>query len=119
MTARRSTALFTVGLLALCALPARGQQGQAATAAAAAAVPAMDCPVPGFAPLDKSGTEMTRFQKRVDEYKVCVNKYAAANGAKANELADQSRAHADAANKAIDDYNAYVTKLNESSKSTK
>jgi hypothetical protein len=88
-----------------------------APAPAPLAAPPMDCQKPGdFAPLDRSSPEAGRFQKKLEEYKVCVGAYARTNGAKANELAAQSRVYSDAANKAIDDYNAYVTQINDKTK---
>lgn len=112
----RSTALLACCLTAL-SLAAEAQT--AAPAATAVQVPQIECQSPGFAPLDKAGSDMTRFSKRVDEYKICVNAYVKSTGAKSNEYADQARAYGDAANKAIEDYNAYITKLNESTKSDK
>ena len=106
-----------VACLALTSVAARAQT--APSAAAVAQVPANDCQDPGSAPLNRAGPEMTRFSKRVEEYKVCTNKYVTAQGAKSNELADQARAYGDAANKAIDDYNTYINKLNEQTKSDK
>ena len=110
----RSAASLSASLTVLFAASAHAQQP-----AATVEVPSMNCPSPGSPPLDRASPDMARFQKRVDEYKVCVNQYASTTGAKANEYAAQSRAWSDAANKAIDDYNAYVTKLNEATKSTK
>ena len=116
MSLIRSATLLTFCLTAVCSIDAMAQQP---APGAPVVVAPMDCPNPGSPPLDKASPGMARFSKRVEEYKVCVNKYAAANGAKANEFADQARAYSDAANKAIDDYNAYVTQLNESTKSDK
>jgi hypothetical protein len=92
-----------------CALPVRAQQP-----ASAAAVPPPACEKPAdFAPLDRSDHRaMTRFQKGLDDYKTCIGDYSKTNGAKANELAAQSRVYADAANKAIDDFNAYIQEMN-------
>lgn len=114
----RSTALIAVCLAGLLASSAHAQQPAPATTPSVD-VPPMTCTVPGSPPLDRAGSDMGRFQKRVDDYKVCVNQYTQSTGAKANEYAAQSRAYADAANKAIDDYNTYVTALNEATKSTK
>lgn len=115
MSTIRSAVALTGCLTVLCSLSAFAQQ----PAAPAVDVPPMTCVSPGSAPIDRASPSMTRFSKRVEEYKVCVNQYTAMVGAKANDLAAQSRAYSDAANKAIDDYNAYIIALNESTKSTK
>lgn len=112
----RSIAAASACLAGLLATSAPAQQPAPTPAVE---VPAMTCPSPGGLPVDRGGAEMGRFQKRVDDYKVCVNEYTKATGAKANEYAAQSRAYAEASNKAIDDYNAYVTGLNEASKAGK
>lgn len=112
----RPFASLTV-LALLLASAAQAQQPAAPAAAPNVDVPAMSCVNPGSPPLDRAGSDMTRFSKRVEDYKVCINEYTRSTGAKANELAAQSRAYADAANKAIDDYNTYVTALNEKTKS--
>jgi len=104
----------SLGLLAVLPLAAPAQ-----TAAPAVQVPAMECENPGSAPLDKASPQMGRFSKKVEDYKICVNAYVKVTGAKSNEFADQAKAYNEAANKAIDDYNTYVTKLNEATKSDK
>ncbi|MGI9025094.1 MAG: hypothetical protein ACR2GP_05860 [Burkholderiaceae bacterium] len=114
------TALSTcaAALLALFALSAHAQQStpapaHAAPAATTVAVPPIQCEKPADTPLlDPSSAHLKRFQKQVDDYKVCVNEYSRSMGAKSNEYADQARAYAAAANGAIDDYNTYVTALN-------
>ncbi len=73
--------------------------------------PPMDCQKPGDT-VPSAGAEVGRFQKRLEDYKNCIGAYSRTNGAKANELAAQSRVYGDAANKAIEDYNAYVAQLN-------
>lgn len=90
-----------------------------AQATTAVQVPAMDCENPGAAPLDKNSPQMGRFAKKVEDYKVCVNTYVKATGGKSNEYNEQAKAYNEAANKAIEDYNAYITKLNESTKTDK
>ncbi len=98
-------------LLTLFALSAHAQQP--APAASTVVVPPMQCEKPADTPLlDPSSTHIKRFQKQVDDYKLCVNEYSRVMGAKSNEYADQARAYAAAANSAIDDYNTYVTALN-------
>lgn len=96
--------------------------------------PPVDCPKPaGVMPVKGTKTEMAQYQKRIDDYKACVNVYAAANMTKAKELQaqaqalqtqaqntqtkaqstqTQAQAYATAANGAIDEFNAYVTALN-------
>ena len=113
----RSAASLASASLALLAIFPFAAQAQ--TLATAVPVPAMDCENPGSAPLDKASPQMGRFTKKVDDYKTCVNAYSKATGAKSNEYADQAKAYNEAANKAIEEYNAYVTKLNESTKSDK
>ena len=111
-----STFRSAASIALLAALPFAVQAQSATTAVQ---VPAMDCENPGSAPLDKASPQMGRFTKKVDDYKNCVNAYVKVTGGKSNELADQSKAYNEAANKAIEDYNAYIVKLNESTKSDK
>ena len=115
MSSIRSLAALSASVTMLCAVPSAIAQ-QPAPAAAAVVVPPMNCENPGAVPIGPQGPAMTRFQKKVDDYKICVNQYVAATGAKSNEFNEQARVYRDAANKAIDDYNAYVTKLNEATK---
>ena len=120
--ALRTTALTSLATCALAGsialtLPARAQD--AAGAGAAVVVPAMTCEKPGALPLDRASPDMGRFQKRMDAYQGCVNEYARAQAAKANAYAAQSRAYGEAANKTIDDFNAYVADLNERTKGDK
>lgn len=111
----RSVVSLSACLTLAAAVPARAQPAPAP--AAAVEVAPNTCVKPGDAPpVDRTGTELPKFQKRLDAYKACVNEYAAANGAKANDFAAQSRAYSAAANKAIEDYNAYVTMLNDAAK---
>lgn len=113
----RSAALLTACLAAFAAQVAVAQQP--APTPAAVEVPPSTCKDPGFVPIDKASPEMGRFQKRVDEYKVCVQAYVQANRVKSNEFEVQARAYADAANKSIDEYNTYVNGLNDATKTTK
>lgn len=112
MSAIRLAAVVTVALICPSLVHA-----QTPAAAPDVVVPQMNCENPGTAPLDRAGAAMTRFIKRVEDYKVCVNAYTAAQSAKANEYAAMSRAYGDAANKAIDGYNDYINALNASQKS--
>lgn len=106
----------TIRSLALAASLAVFPFAVHAQATTAVQVPAMDCENPGAAPLDKNSPQMGRFAKKVEDYKVCVNAYVTVTGGKSNELNEQAKAYNEAANKAIEDYNAYITKLNESTK---
>lgn len=117
MSSIRPAALLTACLAAFGVQEAVAQQPAAAPTAVE--VPQSTCKEPGFAPLDRNSPDMGRFQKRFDEYKVCVQAYAAANQAKATEYETQARAYSDAANKTIDAYNSYVNNLNDANKSTK
>lgn len=108
---------------AVFALSAHAQQGAPAPASAstpaasAVAIPAMQCEKPGDNPgIEPNQAQINRFQKKVDDYKLCVNAYAKSTGAKANEFADSARAYSAAANGAIEEYNAYVTALNAKAK---
>jgi hypothetical protein len=121
----RSTVTLLSALVAVaCALPAFAQEG------ASGGPPAMTCQNPGLRPLDSSSPEGGKFQKKLDEFKKCVADYSQTNGARANEiaaqsrataakadeLAVQSRAYSDAANKAVNDFNSYVTEVNQGNK---
>lgn len=102
--------------LVACASAASAQQA-ASGSTNPSAVPAMNCEKPGdSAGIEPSNAQQQRFQKKVDAYKVCVNDYAKAMGAKANEYVDLARSYSNAANGAIESYNAYVTALNEKQK---
>ncbi len=119
MSAIRIAAAVAAGLTLTCAATGSAVAQTAPAAAPTVTVPAMNCDNPGTAPLDRAGSQMTRFIKRVDDYKLCVNAYTAAQGAKAQEYAAMSRAYEDAANKAIDGYNEYINALNAATKSDK
>ena len=111
-TATASLAFFA----AVFALPAGAQQAAPAPASAVV-VPPMSCDKPADTPLlNPSSSHIQRLQKQIETYKLCVNEYSRSMGAKSNEAADQARAYAAAANGAIDDYNTYVTALNERAK---
>ena len=113
MKLRSSIALSLAGSALLFATSAYAQ-----ATLPAPPVPPMACENPGNPPANSSPA-MARFQKKVDEYKVCVNDYAKTTGAKANEYADAARAYSNAANEAIDGYNTYIKALNEKTNSTK
>ncbi len=119
MSAIRFAAAVAAGLTFTCAVVDTAVAQTPTAATPDVAVPTMNCDNPGTAPLDRAGAAMTRFIKRVEDYKVCVNAYTAAQSAKANDYAAMSRAYGDAANKAIDGYNDYINALNASQKSDK
>ncbi len=97
--------------------PAPATANSSTPAAPPVAIPAMQCEKPADSHLaDPTAAHLKRLQKEVEQYKVCVNDYAHAMGAKANEFADQSRAYATAANGAIESYNTLVTELNAKAK---
>lgn len=106
---------------AALALSAHAQQSTPTPpvpAASAVVVPPMQCEKPGDnAGIEPNQAQINRFQKKVDDYKLCVNGYAKSMGAKSNEFADMARTYAAAANGAIEEYNAYVTSLNAKFKS--
>ena len=106
----RKTAGAAAALLLVAGASAQAQTPPAADASAGP--PPIDCPKPGAYPLDKSGPQVSKFQKQLDDYKNCVGDYSRVNGAKANALSAESRRYADAANQSIDDFNAYVKGLN-------
>ena len=97
---------------AFAACAAFAQQPAPAVASAEAVAP-MNCEKPGdSAGIELSNAQVVRFQKKLDAYKNCVNEYAKAMGAKANEHAGLAKNYAAAANGAIEDYNVYATALN-------
>ena len=81
-------------------------------------IPAMNCENPGdSAGIEPNYAQIQRFQKKIDVYKLCVNDYAKAMGAKANEHVEIAKTYSNAANGAIESYNTYVTALNAKQKS--
>lgn len=109
-------ALFAASLLTLTPLLATAQTTAPAAVSAAppVAVPAMDCPTPGDVPKPVAGMNtVERFQKKVDDYKKCVNTYSLSLRTQAQDHAQTAKAYSDASNAAIEGYNAYVNKINE------
>lgn len=102
--------------LIACASAASAQQA-ATGSTSPSAVPAMNCEKPGDSVgIEPSNAQQQRFQKKIDAYKACVSDYAKAMGAKANEYVDLAKTYSNAANAAVESYNAYVTALNERQK---
>ncbi len=102
-----------VPLAALAFGVAASATAQQPAPAAAVDVPPINCEKP--TPLleeSPSNATIARQQKRLEAYKNCVNDYVKTNSEKAQELVGQANAYRDAANKAIDQYNAYATELN-------
>jgi hypothetical protein len=105
----RSALALSAVAVTLTSQPVRAQD-----AAPVSGPPPLDCAKPGDPPKPgASNADITRFQKRLDEYKTCVSTYTKANAAKAQEYQAQARAYSDAANGAVDGFNAYVTELNQ------
>lgn len=105
-------------VLAFALTPLLATAQTAAPAAPAAAtpvtVPTMDCPTPGDVPKPVAGMNtMEKFQRKVDDYKKCVNTYALSLRAQATDHAQTAKAYSDASNAAIEGYNAYVGKIND------
>ncbi len=112
----RLHAALAVATLALTPLFANAQTAAPAAppTATPVVVPVMDCPTPGDVPKAQPGMNtMERFQKKVDDYKKCINAYSLSLRAQANDHAQTAKAYSDASNAAIESYNAYVNKINE------
>src|SRR3954468_740048 len=110
-------ALAAVGALA-CALatPSFAQ----APAAAPADIPKASCGTPPALPGEKMMEDSSirrRFEREIKAYGDCVKAYVAERQAAANALQAQAKAHADAANAAILEYNALMKKINEQASS--
>ena len=74
----------------------------------------MDCPTPGNVPKPQPGMNTAeKFQKKVEDYKKCVNTYSMSLRAQATDHAQTAKAYSDASNAAIESYNTYVNMLNE------
>src|SRR3954451_3026092 len=86
-----------------------------------AAPPAGDIPQPkcGTPPalpgerMMEDNTIRRRFEREIKTYGDCVKAYVAERQAAANALQSQAKAQADAANVAINEYNALMKKINE------
>ena len=96
---------------AACSSAALAQQ--AAAGSTNPAIPPMNCEKPGdSAGIEPNYAQQQRFQKKVGTYKLCVDDYAKAMSAKADEYVEIAKTYTNAANGAIDSYNTYVTALN-------
>lgn len=108
---------FAAGLAACIAFNAQAQQPAAPAApAAGASVPPMTCgavpPMPGDRMMEDVSIRR-RFEREIKAWGDCVKAYVAERQASMKSLTDQARAHADVANKAINDYNDTMKKINE------
>jgi len=106
----KTLAFVAAGVFAYAvATPAFAQQ-------AAADVPAHKCgtvpPMPGERMMEDT-TIRRRFEREVKVYGDCVKAYVAERQASAQALQAQAKAHADAANAAVIEYNATLKKLND------
>ncbi len=109
---------FAAGLAACIAFNVHAQQPAAAPAApaAGAAVPPMNCGAVPELPGSRMMEDMSirrRYEREIKTYGDCVKAYVAERQASMKSLTDQARAHADVANKAINDYNETMKKINE------
>lgn len=78
-----------------------------------AAIPANNCEKPGDGPgIQPSYEQQKRFQKKVDAYKDCINKYAAEMKKLSDEHFEIVKKYQDAGNAAINEYNTFATQLN-------
>lgn len=106
------TTVLAVALLA-AAVPALAQQ------AAAPSVPAISCGTPPDLPSSRMMEERTiksRFERELKMYGDCVKNYVSDRQKSANEMSAAAKAHMDAGNKAVQDYNALMKQLNEAAK---
>ena len=104
---------LAAGVLAYSlAAPAFAQQPPAV-----ADVPAVKCgevpKLPGERMMEDPSIRR-RFERDIKTYGECVKAYVAERQASANALQAQAKAHAEAANAAVNDYNAVLKKLNDS-----
>ena len=100
--------LFLDCLVSALSLAAAAQQ-----AAGPVTPPAHQCEKPVGGPgIDPTFEQQKRFQKKVDTYKECINKYVGEKKALADEHFEIAKKYQEAGNAAIGEYNAYVTDLN-------
>lgn len=100
--------LMLAGLVSAVCFMAAAQQSPAPFT-----IPAHNCEKPAGGPGVQPSYEQTqRFQKKVDAYKDCINKYASDMRKQADEHLEITKKYQDAGNAAINEYNAYVTDLN-------
>lgn len=97
-----------LGLAAYVVLSAASAQTLAPVA-----IPPPNCEKPVGGPGPQPNYEQQkRFEKRIDGYKECVNKYAKEMRGQAEAHFEAGKRYVDAGNAAIDEYNAFVTELN-------
>ena len=102
--------LFLFMALVFCAIGASQAQNLApppavaATAATLPPIPKPACTKPDFPGRLATDSQMRAFNKDIKAYLECMKQYATEQGAIA-------KSHTDAANAAIDEYNAYVKEL--------
>ena len=106
----KTLAFVAAGVLAYAAaVPAFAQQ-------AAADVPPPKCGAVPTLPGERMMEDPTvrrRFDREMKTYGDCVKAYVAERQASAQSLQGQAKAHADAANAAVNEYNATLKKLND------
>ena len=109
----KTLAFVAAGVLAYAAATA---PVLAQPAGASAEVPQHKCgqvpPMPGERMMEDQ-TIRRRFEREVKTYGDCVKAYVAERQASAQALNNQAKAHAEAANAAVIEYNAVLKKLNE------
>ena len=82
-------------------------------AAPATSIPPLNCEKPGDGPgIQPTYEQQKRFQKSVESYKNCVDKYAAEMKKAADEHFEITKKYQEVGNAAIGEYNAYATQLN-------
>ena len=102
------TPLMLAGLVSAACFTAFAQQSSAPVA-----IPPHNCEKPAGGPGVQPTYEQTqRFQKKVDAYKDCINKYVSEMRKQADEHLEITKKYQDAGNAAVGEYNAYVTDLN-------
>ena len=106
---------LAAGLAAGIALNASAQQ-PAAAPASAPSIPAMTCGAPPELPGSRMMEDQSirrRFEREIKGWGDCVKAYVAERQASMKSLTDQARAHADVANKTINEYNDTMKKIND------
>lgn len=100
--------LFLACLVSAMSLAAAAQQ-----APGTVTPPAHQCEKPVGGPgINPTFDQQKRFQKKVDTYKECINKYVDEMKVRSDEHFEITRKYQEAGNAAVSEYNAYVTSLN-------
>ena len=106
----KTLAFIAAGVLAYAAAaPAFAQQ-------AAADIPPPKCGAAPTLPGERMMEDPSirrRFEREMKTYGDCVKAYVGERQASAQALQQQAKAHADAANAAVNEYNALLKKLND------